>query len=89
MRKSIDSNEAKNIIKEIEYYKHDTLVSEGTLNESWSRSPLLKRKTRRRIEEIAPDRAHIIDKLVEENQFFRYRESTDKLIPEAFDMKAR
>lgn len=43
-----------------------------TLNESWARKPLFRRKIRKRIEEIAPDKAHIIERVVNENQFFKH-----------------
>ena len=60
-----------------------------TLNESWARKPLFRRKIRKRIEEIAPDKAHIIDRIVQDSQFFKHHKGTEKYIPTAFDMKAK
>jgi hypothetical protein len=37
------------------------------LNESWTRKPTLRRKVRKRFEEIVPDKNLIADRLIKEN----------------------
>ena len=54
----------------MEEYKHDCRNSEYTLNDSWARKPALKRKLRKRIEEIVPDKLSIVDRIVREHQLF-------------------
>lgn len=67
LRKTFESCEARNILKALEEYKHETVGSVYTLNESWARKPVFRRKIRKRIEEIAPDKTQIIESLVAEN----------------------
>ena len=51
------STEAKNIIKILEDFRHESRgCSDYTLNESWAKKPVLKRKLRKRLEEILPDK---------------------------------
>lgn len=63
--------EARNIIKALEEFKHDTKASEFTLNDSWARKPILRRKIRKRLEEIVPDKKAIVDRLLQEHQVFK------------------
>ncbi len=62
-----DITEAKNIIRALEEYKHESRASEYTLNDSWARKPTLKRKMRKRLEEIVPDKVAIVHKLIRES----------------------
>lgn len=59
--------ESKNIIKALEEFKHESRASEYTLNESWARKPALRRKVRKRFEEIVPDKNAIAERLIREN----------------------
>jgi hypothetical protein len=59
--------EAKNIIRALEEFKHESRNSEYTINESWTRKPILRRKMRKRLEEIVPDKNAIADRLIREN----------------------
>ena len=77
--KSIDPNfakfipenyEARNIIRALEEFKHETRASEYTMNDSWAKKPALRRKLRQRLEEIIPDKSAIVDRLIKENQIF-------------------
>lgn len=58
MKAHIDHAEAMNIIKALEEYRHESRGSEQTLNEdsNWARKPALRRKERKRLEEMVPDR---------------------------------
>jgi hypothetical protein len=40
------------------------------MNDSWARKPTLRRKVRKRLEEIMPDRNAIAERLIRENQVF-------------------
>ena len=62
--------EARNIIKALEEFKHESKASEYTINDSWARKPMLRRKTRKRLEEIVPDKNAIVDRLLKEHQLF-------------------
>ena len=59
--------EAKNIIQALSEFKHESRASEYSLNESWTRKPTLRRKVRKRFEEIVPDKNLIADRLIKEN----------------------
>lgn len=59
--------EAKNIIRALEEFKHESRASEYTMNESWARKPVLRRKIRKRLEEIVPDKNAIAERLIKEN----------------------
>jgi len=37
------------------------------MNDSWARKPALKRKVRKRLEEIVPDKTAIVNNLIKEN----------------------
>ncbi len=62
--------EARNIIRALEEFKHESRGSEYTINESWTRKPVLRRKVRKRLEEIVPDKNAIAERLIRENQVF-------------------
>ena len=62
--------EAKNIIRALEEFKHESRASEYTLNDSWARKPILRRKVRKRLEEIVPDKHAIAERLIRENKVF-------------------
>jgi hypothetical protein len=51
----------------LEEFKHDSRASEYTINDSWARKPALRRKIRKRLEEIVPDKNAIADRLIKEN----------------------
>jgi hypothetical protein len=59
--------EAKNIIRALEEFKHESRTSEYTMNDSWARKPALRRKVRKRFEEIVPDKNAIAERLIREN----------------------
>lgn len=59
--------EARNIIKALEEFKHESKASEYTMNDSWARKPILRRKVRKRLEEIVPDKNAIAERLIREN----------------------
>lgn len=77
--------EAKNIIRALEEFKHESRASEFTINDSWARKPTLRRKVRKRLEEIVPDKNAIAERIIKENQLF-FKGGTDQLqyIPTAF-----
>lgn len=64
------SYEVRNIINALEEFKHESRHSEHTLPESWARRPTLKRKLRKRLEEMIPDKTLIAEKLLREHQIF-------------------
>ena len=81
--------EARNIIKALEDFKHESRQSEFTINDSWARKPALRRKVRKRLEEIVPDKNAIAERLVRENQvFFKSNDDQLQYIPQSFDMNA-
>ena len=67
-----DSAEAMNIIKALEEYKHESKGSEHTINEesNWARKPALRRKERKRLEEMIPSRQQVIEALVKKSQVY-------------------
>ena len=62
--------EPQNIIRALEEFKHESRQSEYTVNESWTRKPTLRRKLRKRLEEIVPDKNAIAERIIRENQAF-------------------
>jgi hypothetical protein len=50
----------------LEGFRHESKASLYSLNESWARRPALRRKVRKRLEEIVPDKAAIVERLVRE-----------------------
>jgi len=87
---SHESHEAKNIIRALEEYKHESRGSEYTLNnESWAKRPTLRRKVRKRLEEIIPDKNAIANRIVREHQiYYRTNDAAKKYIPAGFDMNS-
>jgi hypothetical protein len=59
--------ESRNIVTALEGFRHESKASLYSLNESWARRPALRRKVRKRLEEIVPDKAAIVDRLVRNN----------------------
>ena len=59
--------EAKNIIRALEEFKHESRNSEYTINDSYVRKPILRRKMRKRLEEIVPDKNAIAERLIREH----------------------
>eukprot|EP00347_Sterkiella_histriomuscorum_P002642 403367358 len=89
-QQSHDTGEARNIIRALEDFKHESKASEYTLNDSWARRPTLRRKLRKRLEEIVPDKKAIVSRLIRENQI-NYSSDVNhyKYIPRSFDMANR
>jgi hypothetical protein len=80
------ASEARNVISALENFKQESKASLYSLNESWARRPALRRKVRKRMEEIVPDKIAIAERLVAEHQFFAVRESNmEKFVPNAFN----
>lgn len=63
----METYEARNIIQALEEFKHESRASEHTMNDSWARKPTLRRKMRKRLEEIVPDRNAIAERLIRES----------------------
>lgn len=86
-----DQSEARNIIRALEDFKHESKASEYTLNDSWARRPALRRKLRKRLEEIVPDKKAIVQRLIKQHQLFYSSAENDpmKYIPNSFDMESR
>ena len=64
-----------NIIKALEEYKHERTQgnSESQVNHSegeWERKPAIRRKERKRLEEMIPDKKSVIDFLIRKQQVF-------------------
>jgi len=55
------------------------------MNESWAKKPFLKRKLRKRLEEIVPDKAAIAERLIQEHNLFQSYDKGHKYIPKTFD----
>jgi hypothetical protein len=86
---AMESYEARNVIRALEEFKHESKASEHTMNDSWARKPTLKRKMRKRLEEIVPDRNAIAERLIRESQvFFKTGENQMmQYVPPSFDLK--
>lgn len=60
------------------------------MNDSWARKPALKRKLRKRLEEIVPDKKSVVNKLIRENQIFYSTGAYNfKYIPSSIDLSTK
>eukprot|EP00347_Sterkiella_histriomuscorum_P004736 403359304 len=86
---SVDQNcEIRNIINALEEFKHESRYSEHTQGDSWAKKPALRRKLRKRLEEIVPNKNLIAQRLLRENQFFQqFQLNQSRFIPISFDKK--
>jgi hypothetical protein len=54
----------------LEEFKLDSRLAQGSeysINESWAKQPALRRKVRRRLEELVPNKEMIFERIVAEN----------------------
>jgi hypothetical protein len=80
------------MIYALDEFRHEsrfTPGSEYTMSDSWARRPALRRKIRKRLQEIVPDKDAFALKVVESNQLF-YKPDNSKLkyIPESLSSAA-
>jgi hypothetical protein len=57
----------------LEEFKLESRLAQGSeysINESWAKQPALRRKVRRRLEELVPNKEMIFERIVAENQLF-------------------